>query len=55
MAPESKSEGLKSHKISDKSLLFNRVIPILFVILAVVMGLLIVFAVGVLTGIVSWT
>jgi len=38
----------------EKSVLFNRVIPILFVLLALVLALLILFAIGVLTGLVHW-
>lgn len=56
MSTEEKPKRLpiKSHKMPDHSVLFDRIIPILFVLLAVVMVLLLAFAAGVLLGVVPW-
>jgi hypothetical protein len=48
------SSSLKPHKMPENSVFYEKVLPVLFVGLAVVMVLLIAFAVGVLTGIVPW-
>jgi hypothetical protein len=39
----------------DKSMLYDRIIPLVLMLLTGVMLLLILFAFGVLTGLVSWT
>lgn len=46
---------LKPHRMPGKSVFYDRLIPALLILLAVVMALLVLFAVGVLTGIVHWT
>ena len=51
--PEKKPE--KAHRIPEQSVFYGRVIPVVFVILAVVMVLLVLFAIGVLTGLITWT
>jgi hypothetical protein len=38
----------------EHSILYNRVIPIALVLLGVALFLLIVFAIGVLTGLIHW-
>jgi hypothetical protein len=47
-------DSLKPHKMPDKSVFYDKIMPALFIILAVVMALLILFAIGVLTGLVPW-
>lgn len=49
-----RDDGIKAHKMPEKSVFFDRVVPVLLVVLAIVMALMILFALGVLTGIVSW-
>jgi hypothetical protein len=46
--------GLKAHKMPQNSMFYDKVIPILFIVLGVVTVGLIVFALAVLTGIVRW-
>ncbi|MCA9903513.1 MAG: hypothetical protein KC547_06630 [Anaerolineae bacterium] len=50
--PEKKPE--KAHRIPEQSVFYGRIIPIVFVLLGVVMLLLILFAIGVLTGLIAW-
>jgi len=44
-----------THRIPEKSVLFNKLVPALLIILGIATVLLILFALGVLTGIVHWT
>ncbi len=53
--PEPQNDEVKNHKMPEDSVFFERIVPILFIMLAVVMIVLIVLAIGVLTGAVSWT
>ena len=46
--------NVKAHKMPDKSVFYDRVAPVLFIALGVIMAALVVFAIGVLTGIVPW-
>jgi hypothetical protein len=57
MPPDSSRErrGAPSHRIPEKSVIFNRLIPVLFIILGIATVLLILFALGVLTGVIRWT
>ncbi len=52
---ESQNNDAENHRMPDNSVFFDRVVPVLFIILAVVMIVLIALAIGVLTGTVSWT
>jgi hypothetical protein len=52
--PQSGRSDFKAHKMPERSTFFDRVVPILFVVLGVVMLLLIVFALGVLSGAIQW-
>lgn len=54
MADEAKRTGFKTHRMPDKSVLFNRLIPLLFVVLGLVTLALIVFAIGIVTGMIHW-
>jgi hypothetical protein len=54
MPAKKPSDSLKPHKMPDKSVFYDKIVPALFIILAVVMALLILFAIGVLTGLVPW-
>lgn len=54
-ALRSQLDRLKAHRIPDRSWFYDRLIPILFVVLAVVTLLMILFAIGVLTHIISWS
>ena len=44
----------QTHKMPDDSTFYDKVIPALFIGLTVIMTLLILFAIGVLTGLVPW-
>ncbi len=44
----------KPHKITDDSTFYDRLIPILFVVLIVITVALIAFALGVVTGVIPW-
>lgn len=44
----------KPHKITDDSTFYDRLIPILFVVLAVITVVLIGIALGVVTGVIPW-
>ncbi len=49
------SRGLKpSSRMPEDSVFYDKVLPVLFVILGVIMLVLIAFAVGVLAGIIPW-
>lgn len=52
--PQPGRPDFKAHKMPERSTFFDRVVPILFVVLGVAMLLLIVFALGVLSGVVQW-
>ncbi|GEM_PF-6733097 len=52
--PESDHFQFKAHKMPEKSVLFDRVIPATFIVLAVIMALLVLFALGVLLGVIPW-
>lgn len=54
MPAEPKRPNFKAHKMPDKSVFYDRVVPVLFVALGLIMLLLIVFALGVLTGLIPW-
>ena len=56
MSPGSSPErsGIKSHRIPEKSVFFNKFVPVLLILLGVATVALILFAIGVLTGIVHW-
>ena len=54
MDNNTKDRGFKAHRMPDKSTLFNRLIPVLFVVLGIVMLALILFAIGVVTGVIHW-
>lgn len=56
MSAEKKAtpQGIKAHKMPDQSVFYDKIMPIAFIVLAVTMALLILFAIGVLTGIVPW-
>lgn len=46
--------GIKAHKMPNNSLFYDKVLPILFLGLGIVMVLLILFAAGVLSGVIAW-
>jgi hypothetical protein len=48
-------EGLKSHRMPEKSFLYDRLIPIVLIVFGMITVLLIVIAAGVLTGIIPWS
>ncbi len=52
--PDRRDLLLRRSHIPNKSLLFDRIIPILLILLAVVMASLILFAAGVLLGFVHF-
>ena len=45
----------KTHKMPEQSFFYDRVVPALLIFFALVTGALILFAVGVFTGLVVWT
>lgn len=42
------------HKITEDSTLYDRIIPVLFVVLVVITVALIVFALGIVAGVIPW-
>lgn len=48
-------DKFKQHKIPEDSLLYNRVIPTLFIAFGIVTIGLVLFAVGIFTGLIAWT
>ncbi|GAB4573265.1 MAG: hypothetical protein Kow0077_15080 [Anaerolineae bacterium] len=53
-SPHNRRAGSRQPK-RDKSLFYRRVMPVLFVVLALIMLALIVLAAGIATGLVAWT
>ena len=51
--PSGRSD-FKVHKMPERSTFYDRIVPVLFVALGIVMLLLIVFALGVLSGVIQW-
>ena len=51
--PSGRSD-FKAHKMPERSTFYDRIVPVLFVALGIVMLLLIVFALGVLSGVIQW-
>ncbi len=49
-----KLDAVKTHKMPDRSILYDTLVPVIFIVLGVVTLGLIVFSVGVLTGLVHW-
>ena len=47
-------DKFKTHKMPQTSLFYDRVIPALFIAFAVITVGLIVFAIGVVTGLIAW-
>ena len=47
-------DRFKSHKMPDSSVFYDRVIPALFLAFGVVTAGLIIFAIGVFTGLIDW-
>lgn len=56
MAPSAKQKPneVKAHKMPEQSVFFDRLVPIVMILLAVIMVGLIVFSLGVLTGLIRW-
>lgn len=52
--PRKPRQGLKSPRMPEQSVFYDRIVPLMLVILGVVMVGLIVFAAGVLTGLIPW-
>ena len=46
--------GIKAHRMPDNSLFYDKFLPILFLGLGIVMVVLVLFAAGVLAGVISW-
>lgn len=44
----------KAHRIPERSLFYQRIMPAMFIVLVVIMAGLILFALGVLLGLVPW-
>jgi hypothetical protein len=53
-SPVKRGHGLKAHKMPENSLFYDKILPILFVCLGIMMALLVLFAVGVITGVIPW-
>ncbi len=49
-----KLDEVKTHKMPDNSVVYDRLIPVIFAVLGIVTLILIVFSVGVLTGLIHW-
>ena len=52
--PQTERSSFKAHKMPERSTFYDRVVPVLFVALGIVMLLLILFALGVLSGVIQW-
>ena len=52
--PQPKRLNLKPHKMPDRSLFFDKIVPIMFIVLSVITVLLIAFAIGVISGVIAW-
>jgi hypothetical protein len=48
-------ESIKTHKMPQGSLFYDTIIPGLFILLGVVTVILIVYALGILVGVVPWS
>lgn len=48
-------DRFKTHKMPEKSFFYDRMMPLLFMLLGLTTIGLILFAIGVLTGFVAWT
>jgi hypothetical protein len=57
MTPSNKPKlhDLKAHKMPDQSTLYDKIIPVMFVLLGLITLVLIGFSVGVLTGLIHWS
>lgn len=49
-----KLDSVKTHKMPERSVLYDRLVPVLFVVLGLITLALIVFSLGVLTGLIHW-
>ena len=49
-----KLDSVKTHKMPEQSVLYDRLVPVLFVVLGIITLALIVFSLGVLTGLIHW-
>jgi hypothetical protein len=46
--------SFKAHKMAENSVFFDRIVPVAFIVLLVIMALLILFALGIAFGVVPW-
>lgn len=53
-APQDRPPVRHTRRIPDKSLFFDLVVPGLFVVFAILLVLIVVFALGVLTGVIHY-
>ncbi len=52
--PHKPKRGLKSPRMPEQSIFYDRIVPLMLIVLGVVMVGLIVFAAGVLAGLIPW-
>ncbi len=52
--PRRPKRGLKSPRMPEQSVFYERIVPLVLALLGVVMVGLIVFALGVLSGLIPW-
>lgn len=52
--PRKPKRGLKSPRMPERSVFYDRIVPLVLAILGMVMVGLIVFALGVLSGLIPW-
>ena len=50
--PKDDSHLIKSPKMPEKSVFYDRIVPVVFIVLALLTILLIAFSIGVLTGLI---
>jgi hypothetical protein len=51
---DSSPQGFKTPKMPENSLFYDKVLPVALAVLGVITVALVLFAVGVLTGVIAW-
>jgi hypothetical protein len=51
---EMTNDNHKPHKLPEKSVLYDRLMPAIFIVLGLVTLLMIGFAAGIITGVIAW-
>jgi hypothetical protein len=51
---KSKLHDIKTHKMPEQSILYDRIVPVIFVALGIVTVVVIIVSLGILTGLIRW-